>query len=337
MKRLAAITAAFLIFCICWLLFAPSSRPLPAESGASGKVTKVVPEAVPCPPNAGASSSAGSSPSPGVRLSFAERMVNAFSTPINFYGRVLDQHGAPVVGANVRGSATVSMGGNSTKITTTTDAAGNFTLSSKGMSFFVTVDKPGYYHIYPDKMPGFVSEAGFDYAEDLGRGIHKPDASKPVILHLFKPGTIEPLTRLKSTSRRLSRTGEAVEVALDAGAHRISLACKTDEKVTPEGRYSWRLEVKVVSGELQPSNEVFQFEAPASGYKDSDVIDMNDSLPRPQWSDSVRRSYFVRFDDNTFARIKVLMVSGGDHFARLEGYYNPKSGSRNLEADPSQR
>ncbi len=335
MKRLSAIIAAVLVLCICWWLFAPSSEPLPAGNNAKNKGGKAVSEVVANAPNAGASAPASSPP--GTKQSFAERMLNAFATPITFYGRVLDQNGAPVVGANVRGSASVSMGGNSTKVTTTTDASGNFTLSSKGMSFFVTVDKPGYYHIYPDKMPGLVSENGFDYAEDLGRGVHKPDASKPVILHLFKPGTIEPLTRLKSTSRRLSRTGEAAEVALDAGAHRISLACKTEDKMTPDGRYSWRFEVKVVNGGLQPSGEVFQFEAPASGYKESDVIDMNDSLPRPQWSDSVRRSYFVRFDDNTFARIKVEMIAFGDYFTVIEGYYNPKPGSRNLEADPSQR
>ncbi|SKA94310.1 Carboxypeptidase regulatory-like domain-containing protein [Prosthecobacter debontii] len=337
MKRLAAIIAAVLIVCMGWWLFAPSSQPIPAKSGASGQTTKVVPEVVLSPPNPGASSSAGASPSPGERLSFAERMVNAFSTPITFYGRVLDQHGAPVVGAVVRGSAAVSMGGNSTKVTTTTDAAGHFTLRSKGMSFFVTVDKPGYYHIYPGKMPGLVSEKGFDYAEDLGRGIHKPDASKPVILHLFKPGTIEPLTRIKSTSHRLSRTGKAVEIELDKGAHRISLACTTEDEVTPDGRFSWSFEVKVIQGGLQPAGETFQFEAPETGYKETDVIDMNDSLPRPQWADSVRRSYFVRFNDNTFARIKVEMIAFGDFFTVIEGYYNPKSGSRNLAADPSQR
>jgi hypothetical protein len=335
MKRLAAIIAAVLILCICWWLFAPSSEPLPTGSNAKSKSGKEAPEVVTNAPNAGAASSA--SGPPGTRQSFAEKMLNAFATPITFYGRVLDQNGAPVAGATVRGSAGVSMGGNTTKTTTTSDQSGNFTLSSKGMSFFVTVNKPGFYHIFPKQMPGFVSENGFDYGEDLGEGIHKPDPSNPVIFHLFKPGTIEPLTRLRDTSRRLSRTGEAVEVALDAGAHRISLACKTEEKVTPDGRYSWRFEVKVVNGGLQPSGEVFQFEAPASGYKESDVIDMNDSLPRPQWSSSVRLSYFVRFDDNTFARIKVEMISGGDHFAVIEGYYNPKPASRSLEADPSQR
>lgn len=334
MKRIIAITATVLMLCICWWLSAPSSKQLIGGSISKSKSRK--------PPSEVVTGAANAAPPPTndpshPRQSFAERILNAFATSITFYGRVLDQNGAPVVGANVRGAAAVSMGGKSTEVTTTTDASGNFTLSSKGMSFFVTVDKPGYYHIYPDRMPGFVSETGVDYAEDLGRGIHKPDASKPVILHLFKPGTTEPLTRLKSTSRRLNRTGEAVEVTLDEGKHRISLSCEAEDKTTTDGRYTWKFEVKVINGGLQPSGEVFEFEAPASGYKGSDVIDMNESLPRPQWSDSVRRSYFVRFEDNTFARIKVEMIAFGDYFTVIEGYYNPRPGSRNLEADPSER
>ncbi len=264
----------------------------------------------------------------------------AFVTPITFYGRVLDQHGAPVAGATVRGSAGVSPGGDTVKTTATTDASGHFTLRTMGMVLFVSVDKPGHYHIFPDRMPGFVSEKGFDYAAALGNGVHKPDSSKPAVLHLYKPGTMEPLIRLKSTSRRLSRSGEAVEVVLDPGEgdqHRIALSCKTDDQVTPDGKYSWRFEVRVMEGGLQPAGGIFEFEAPAEGYQEADIIDMKESLPRPQWSSSVRRSYFVRFNDDTYARIEVKMMSGGDHFARIEGQYNPKRGSRNLEVDPSQR
>lgn len=337
MKRSSAIIASLLIICLCWWFFSVSEQPAIKESKLTVKESKTVPEVVSKRPNSNASSQTSSS---GPKLNFAQRMMKAFSTSITFYGCVQDQHGAPIPGATVRGSAAVSMGGGSTKVKTTTDASGNFTLNSKGMSFFVSVDKPDYYHIFSNQVPGLVSENVFHYAEDIEKEVHKPDPSKPVILHLFKPGTIEPLTRLKSTSRRMSRSGDVVEVALDTdqgGKHRISLSCKTDDKVTPDGKYSWKFEVKVINGGLLPTGEHFEFEAPVSGYRERDVIDMSDSLPRPQWSDSVQRSYFVRFDDDTFARIKVEMIAFGDHFATIEGYHNPKSGSRNLEADPSQR
>jgi hypothetical protein len=340
MKRSSAITASLLIICLCWWWFKISENSNIEASKLTSNDSKTVAEVVSKRPNSIPSAQTGNSASSGTKLSFAQRMKNAFSTSITFYGRVLDQHGAPVPGATVQGSAAVSMGGDSTKTKTTTDASGKFTLNSKGMSFFVSVDKPGYYHIFPNQVTGFVSESVFHYAEDLEKEVHKPDPSKPVNLHLFKPGMIEPLTRLKPTSRRMSRSGEAVEVALDTDQgerHRISLSCKTDDKVTPDGKYSWKFEVKVISGGLQRAGELFEFEAPASGYKEGDVIDMSDSIPRSEWSDSVQRSYFVRFDDDTFARMKVEMISFGDHFATIEGYHNPKVGSRNLEADPSQR
>jgi hypothetical protein len=77
--------------------------------------------------------------------------------------------------------------------------------------------------------------------------------------------------------------------------------------------------------------------APEGGYVSSDMIEMPASLPRDQWSSSAERSYFIRFDDLTFARANLRMISGGDHFVVWESFLNPKLGSRNLEYDASQR
>lgn len=267
-------------------------------------------------------------------------MLAVFSTPITFYGRVVDQHGNPVPNAKVSTSASTSMGGNSIKMTTAADASGNFVIHTKGMSLFVSVDKLGYFHVFPRQSATLVSEKVFDFGYDTGRGIHKADQGQPVLLQLYKPGKFEPLVKLKSTSRRLSRSGASAEVALDpeqGGWHKISLSCKAEDIATSDGRFTWQFEVRVLAGGLIEDSDPFQFEAPAVGYQQAAIIEMPHSIQRPQWQDSVRRSYFVHFDDDTFARIKVEMIAFGDYFSVIEGYFNPKIGSRNLEADPSKK
>ncbi len=338
MRNILFIALAALFFYTCFLLLIPSQKQTSKSSLGNSKAENEVSEGFPSANNAGNISS-GINPL-GKSQSFAEQALKAFATPITFYGRVLDQHGVPIAGATVLGSAGTSMSGKTTKLTTISDTTGNFGLSTRGMSLFVSVNKPGFYHIFPNQISGMVSEKGFDYAADLGDGIHKPDPSSPINFHLFKPGLIEPLIRLRDTSIRLNRSGEAVEVSLDPGhgeKHRLSISCKMDNDRTADGRYSWKYEIKAIDGGLQLSGDIFQFQAPAIGYKISDVIDMSALLPQSEWKDFSRQSYFVRFNDNTFARIKTEMIAGGDYFAVIEGYYNPKPGSRNLEADPSQR
>jgi hypothetical protein len=66
----------------------------------------------------------------------------------------------------------------------------------------------------------------------------------------------------------------------------------------------------------------------------SETVEMPASLSRTQWRSSAERSYFVRFEDQTFARVKLEMQAGGDHFVVWESYYNPKADSRNLELAP---
>jgi len=100
----------------------------------------------------------------------------------------------------------------------------------------------------------------------------------------------------------------------------------------PPGRrqYDWRLEITVPNGGLVARKDDFEFEAPEGGYLPSDSVDMAATLGN-QWRSSAERSYFVRFDDETFGRVELEMQAGGDHFVVWKSFLNPKAGSRNLE------
>jgi len=86
----------------------------------------------------------------------------------------------------------------------------------------------------------------------------------------------------------------------------------------------------VPNGGLIARKDAFEFEAPEGGYLPSDSVEMPATLGN-QWRSSAERSYFVRFDDETFGRVELEMQAGGDHFVVWKSFLNPKAGSRNLE------
>ena len=89
-------------------------------------------------------------------------------------------------------------------------------------------------------------------------------------------------------------------------------------------------------GGLLKREDAFAFEAPQEGYAASNTNDMPASLGN-QWRSFAERSYFIKFDDGTFARANLEMHAAGDHFVVWESFFNPKPGSRNLESDAGKK
>jgi hypothetical protein len=272
------------------------------------------------------------------------KFVAAFATPITFYGKVVDQHGTPVAGADVILSPNDNpLGGKISEYRKTTDTSGLFSITGlHGLTLAVEIKKVGYYQIPPQgKNQG--SRGVFEYGLPSSRAPHRPVESAPVVFVLYKSEASEPLTKVGRKNFRLSRDGSPRTISLTSGeattGEQITLRAWTKDLGRPvsQRQYDWRLEIDVESGGLTPRTDAFAFEAPEDGYKESDIVDMPASLPPQEWSDSVFRSYFVKFDDGKFGRIDIEMKALGDHFVIWKSYLNPKVGSRNLEAEPTDR
>jgi hypothetical protein len=156
---------------------------------------------------------------------------------------------------------------------------------------------------------------------------------KPVLFTLRKPGQIEPLEKVGERNFRIQRDGTPLTISLDrSGQHDVVLRCWNSDRIGPEGQrqYDWGFEASMLNGSLVPYNGL-DTEAPMDGYVGRDVVEMPSSLPPQQWRRFVERTYFIRFGDQTFARAKLELRAGGDHFVVWESVLNPKPGSRNLE------
>lgn len=307
--------------------------PKPAEIAPPGK-----------DPRPGASPAQGTSPGATEetkpkeekRRNLVAAIESMLNTPIVFYGRVVDQNGAPVPGATVRYSLLDKFNASGSGGGTVSDEAGKIEINGvKGAVLGVNVSKDGYYQIHNVSNQRFA----YGYGSD---GITKPPPTKedPAVFFLHKMGESEPLVKLEKCSLQIPKDGTPVIVDIKTGRASITGQVRveswTDDSVKDERkRYDWRCRLSVPSGGLIERNGQFEFEAPSDGYREYDEMVMN--RDDPQWDKRFEKEYFLRLPDNTYARIKFSFTSAGEHYFRIESYLNPKSGSRNLEFDPAKR
>ena len=257
------------------------------------------------------------------------KLEKIFSTPINFYGKVVDESGHAVEGAQIRYSVASSFVNpeQGTVEGPVTDANGLFSITDKkGAGIFVMVTHENF-HETPS------AKGQFSYFENTA---NNPTAANPATFVLQKKIGAEPLTRLKQT-KPVPKNGTKVEIGI-ASENGRDLAVETWTSPKPQGApgnapFAWKLRVSVPNGGLVPYKDEYQFEAPEGEYVPAIEFVMPEAGVNGKWRDRFEQLYFVKLSDGKYARIRFQMMAGGGHFAVVESYYNP-SGSRNLEYEP---
>lgn len=261
---------------------------------------------------------------------------NDWRTPIEFYGKVVDEKTNPIANAEIHFVWTdLSIKGNSDK-QTTSDTNGLFTLTKvSGKNLIVQASKEGYDAYNP-------SGAGFNYAGDNQNFI--PNSSAPIVFKLRKKGVADPLIVVRGSMRwgktfAIPKDGTPTEISLMTGKvvsatqGDLRVECRTnDTDKKPDGKYNWNCRLTVPGGGLVESTNSFDFEAPLEDYQTSESISMSAS-DQAGWSSRIEKKYFLKLANGNYARITFAMFTEGDHFFKIESYLNPSS-SRNLEFDP---
>ncbi len=263
--------------------------------------------------------------------------IAAFSKSISFYGRVVDQDGTPISDADVTLAANDKpFGGRPSQYARKSDVDGLFSIEGiKGLTLAIEVSKPGY-RVIPPADNKVTSSGLFEYGLSSIRGPYRSDKNTPTVFTLYRPGAPQILTKVGRKNFIISRDGAPLRISLDRDkAHEVIVRCWNNDRGRPveQRQYDWRLEVTVVNGGLTPGAGIFDFIAPPDGYRPNEKIEMPASLSPQTWRAIVERSYFLRFDDGTFARAKLTMHAEGDHFLTWESFFNPAHGNRNLEGD----
>lgn len=262
-----------------------------------------------------------------IEQALKEHAKDDWKTPIEFYGRVLDEGNNAVADAQVDFNCNDLSEKGTSYYHTRSDVNGLFSLKGiKGMLLGAGVSKDGYYSYDPHGQ-------SFYYAGQNRNFV--PEQGNPVIFRLRKKGEGADLVHYDK-SFQLPKDGTPILIDLPEGkttsstqnAVKVETWINDSEKID-RWKFSWKCRVSVPGGGLQIYDELFPFLAPEENYVSEEVIDMP-VTNNPSWSNQAHRNYYVRTADGKFGRMVFKMIPGGDHFCELNLYFNP-SGSRNLE------
>jgi hypothetical protein len=272
-------------------------------------------------------------------------MQRAFDQKVVLYGRVVDQHGSPIEGAEVKVMPQEKPFADGTRVLIqTTDADGRFSVTGL-RAFAVGIDtfKSGYFKISDVYSDQAASSRLIEYGLDSGKGKLYTDPSTPAVFTLFKPRDPEPLVSVKKTYTRIPRDGQMRTINLmpgdSSGIHVIEIRTWSDFDTVPEDqmKFSWKMEINVPGGGLVLTNGAFDFQAPAVGYQEKFVFNFPASMVGNEWKGALQKSCFVRFGDGVHALLKFEIRAYGNNTFQWNSWLNPKASSTNLSILPNER
>jgi len=272
----------------------------------------------------------------------APAFLSAFETPIELYGKVIDQFGDPVPGASITLTPTDAPFGDGSRSRTViySDSRGEFSVKGlKGAFMGVRAEKDDYMDI--PRLGGPASSATLEYSGDAQTGKKHSRPSTPLILTLHKVGDTDPIVYVERKGWRLPVDGTPRRIALDSedgtGSHEIEFRFWGEWNQLPKTNemygklYNWTFEARIPGGGFIWNDGDFNFEAPESGYKEMIRYHFPADLPREKWKRVQHGRYFVRFADGTHARIE-FDIDGKSVVSplRMASWMSLKPGSRNL-------
>ena len=258
-----------------------------------------------------------------------------WKTPIQFYGKVLDQDGNPVGGATADVIWTdMSANGNS-HMNVASNGDGLFSITGiRGKHMTVQVTKEGYQR----QLTG--TQSAFEYAGFWEPTYHEPDPNHPVIFRLRKKEEAEPMIRYGPTLFGAPNNGIPASFDLvtgrkaAGGSGNITLRITKGPKMNK--RFDWTATVEGAGGAgLIESTDEFMVTAPEEGYQSQWTF--SQKATDEKYQSQIQSKFYVKTGDSRYARVEMRIIPEYNETAAVDltVYLNPKPGSRNLEFDPS--
>jgi hypothetical protein len=276
--------------------------------------------------------------SPGGKVEQMQGILSTYNdVPIDFYGKLEDQFGNPVAGAEIKGNIRVINGTRQSTdwLTTTSDVDGLFQFHGKGQDIGMMPSKQGY----------ALASTGtlFKYSR-MEDHPYVSDANNPTVIKMWKLQGAEPLLSINQ-QYKLGYT--PTPVCFDLLAEKI-VPEGGDVKITvsrPAGIVSgsspqdWSLKIEAVNGGLQDSDgqEAITYAAPEGGYQPGETFTMSTSSNT--WYQAVHAGFFFTSrNGQVYGKLGVSfhINSQPDGLMTVSfGGVANTNGSRNLEGDPN--
>jgi hypothetical protein len=270
--------------------------------------------------------------SKGAMMILFQRAANA--QPQDYYGKIVDQKGKPIYGADITGQITVMHGlGDGAKnqtLKTQSDTNGLFQfIGINGAQFGVGIKKHGYAESVRKEPTGKTTSPndrevftmwklqGAEQLVGINKTFKLPYTSKPVFFDLV-------------TDNRVAVGGD-----LEA------IITRAPGVISGRNHGDWSIKLMPVNGgiiETDCHSSQVTFEAPADGYQDGYFVQMNHD--DPAWFDNIQKVFFLMSrNGQVYSKLSVDFGinddPSGSMWFRLKGVANT-NGSRNWEATAPQ-
>ncbi|MGH7943315.1 MAG: hypothetical protein ACREFR_19830 [Limisphaerales bacterium] len=261
-----------------------------------------------------------------------EGLATLNDVPIAFYGRLEDQFGDPVIGAQISGVTIIRNGTKSgaERVSTMSDGNGFFQLNAgKGESLGVTPHKKGYVLATTD--------TSFDYSY-MYADRFTPDQNNPTVIKMWKLQGAEPLVKIDKTYKLHYTAAQmnfdllAGQIVPSGGDVRITVNRPTGE-VSEHNPQKWSIDFEVIDGgfiETSSKESAVTFAAPEGDYQPSGTFGNNNG------TDELDKNFFVESrNGQVFSKLYLSLginnKPDGLMYITLHGVANTNS-SRNWEA-----
>ena len=262
--------------------------------------------------------------------------------PINFYGQIVDQNNQPVAGVKVK--CETSYFGNvvlpglmphNKQFERISDNAGRFFVESEsGLGLDVRLQPKEGYQFKPDAFGHTFQDIGKDRPAEV---VSTRDS--PYVFHAFRKGKAEALLT-GSILKLCEQDGRFYTVDLkskriteEATGGDIKISLMRPPGPAGQDNYNWSVKMEGIDADLIESQDVFMYQAPASGYVSS--WSFTQRADGNSYTREVHpKFYFKSRSGSTYGRIEMSLMSNyRDKFGvRIRYWLNP-AGSRNLEPD----
>jgi len=261
-----------------------------------------------------------------------EGLATLNDVPIIFYGRLQDQFGNPVVGAEITGSTIIYNGTESggKRVSTVSDDNGFFHLDAgKGESLGVMPRKQGY----ALATTGTFFHYSYMYADHF-----TPDKNNPTVIKMWKLQGAKPLVdigkeyKLQFTNAPIFFDLVAGKIVPSGGDIKI-IVNRPEGEVSEHNPQKWSIDVEVVDGgfiETSDKEWSVTYAAPESGYQSSDTFGNNNGIG------GIDKTFFVQSrNGRVYSKLGMTLLinakEGDLVYIRFGGVANTNS-SRNWEA-----
>lgn len=261
------------------------------------------------------------------------------TTPIDYHGRVIDQQGQPVAGAEISFSTfdhaltpfEFPFLGWSKHSPVTTGPDGRFALTGvKGAALYFRLAKKGW------KTVG--SENHYIRYADMWtyRNDHAIPSAEAPREFVMTPGALDDHFLVESGAIRLPADGTEMALRLDrltpygVEPHEAQLVIGCDVGPRqPNGRWNWQCRVRMPEGSgVQFRHDLVVAQAPPNGYLP--VLEFGQLADADRWDHRGERFLYVKLGEKPqFGHLAVRVRTAGELYVVLDGMVNA-TGSREL-------